>query len=47
VASIPYLERFVAKQMGATTLEAASGHVPMLCSSDPQGGDSDQKAEIA
>ena len=29
----PELERFVAKRMGATTVEAASSHVPML--SDP------------
>ena len=26
----PDLERFVAKRMGATTVEAASSHVPML-----------------
>jgi pimeloyl-ACP methyl ester carboxylesterase len=26
----PELERFVAKRMGATTVEAASSHVPML-----------------
>ena len=30
---VPELERFVAKRMGATTVEAASSHVPML--SDP------------
>ena len=30
----PDLERFVAKRMGATTVEAASSHVPMLSNPD-------------
>jgi len=30
----PDLERFVAKRMGATTVEGASSHVPMLSNPD-------------
>ena len=32
----PDLERFVAKRIGATTVEAASSHVPMLSNPSPR-----------